>query len=192
MGRIWVILGTPWPASTAGPPASPLPTRTLQTLMTASNGSNGLLKIGDFARLAGTNLRTLRYYEEIGLLEPAARSQGGFRYYRQTDLNRLNMIRDLQELGLHLERIGELMDTRCDPETRDDFLARVRCALEEQDRLLIDKISILGEHRRRISHALEKVRECERCRHVPNTKNNHCEPCALTGQPLPATVSALF
>ena len=34
-----------------------------------------LLKIGDFARVAGTNLRTLRYYEELGLLTPAARSQ---------------------------------------------------------------------------------------------------------------------
>jgi len=158
--------------------------------MTAS--SNGLLKIGEFARLAGTNLRTLRYYEEIGLLPPAARSQGGFRYYRQTDLNRLNMIRDLQELGLHLERIGELMDTRGGGAKREEFLARVRAALEEQDRLLLEKIDALDEQRRRIALAIDKVHECERCRHVPTTKNNHCEPCALTGQPLPTTVSALF
>lgn len=153
---------------------------------------DGLLKIGDFARLAGTNLRTLRYYEEIGLLEPAARSQGGFRYYRQTDLNRLNMIRDLQELGLHLDRIRELMDTREGASARDVFLQRVRAALEEQDRLLIDKMGVLEEQRRRIAQALTKVHECEHCRHMPNAQNNHCEPCALTGQPLPATVSALF
>ena len=48
-----------------------------------------LVKIGDFARLAHTNLRTLRYYEEIGLLQPALRSDGGFRYFRQTDLNNI-------------------------------------------------------------------------------------------------------
>jgi hypothetical protein len=42
-----------------------------------------LLKIGAFAELAGTNLRTLCYYEEVGLLQPAARSSGGFRYYRE-------------------------------------------------------------------------------------------------------------
>ena len=68
-----------------------------------------LLKIGDFAKLANTNLRTLRYYEELGLIQPATRSQGGFRYYRHTDIHRVQMIRDLQELGLHLDRIRELM-----------------------------------------------------------------------------------
>ena len=46
-----------------------------------------LHKIGVFAKMAGTNLRTLRYYEEVGLLQPAARSNGGFRYYRDSDLN---------------------------------------------------------------------------------------------------------
>ena len=71
-----------------------------------------LLKIGEFAKFAQTNLRTLRYYEELGLLTPASRSQGGFRYYRRTDVNRLAMIRDLQSLGLQLERIRELMATR--------------------------------------------------------------------------------
>ena len=39
-----------------------------------------LLLIGEFAKLAGTNLRTLRYYEERGLFKPARRSRGGFRY----------------------------------------------------------------------------------------------------------------
>jgi DNA-binding transcriptional MerR regulator len=151
---------------------------------------NGLLKIGDFARLAGTNLRTLRYYEEIGLLAPAARSQGRFRYYRQTDLNRLYMIRDLQDVGLHLDRIRDLMQPGTDGETREQFLARVRGALRDQDQLLQQKIGALEELRRRIAQALDKVHECERCRHMPCDQNNHCEPCALTGQPLPATVSA--
>lgn len=151
-----------------------------------------LLKIGDFARLAGTNLRTLRYYEEIGLLAPAARSAGGFRYYRETDLNRLNMIRDLQDLGLHLDRIRELMTTRAEGRGRTEFLARVRNALTEQDRLLTEKIAALGEQRERIATALAKIHECECCSHTPGDENNHCEPCALTGKPLPATVSALF
>lgn len=153
---------------------------------------DGLLKIGDFARLAGTNLRTLRYYEEIGLLAPAARSQGGFRYYRDTDLNRLNMVRDLQELGLHLDRIRELMSTRAELGSRAGFLARVRAALAEQDRLLQEKTRALETQRTRIAQALAKIGECENCRHMPGDANNHCEPCMLTGEALPATVSALF
>ena len=153
---------------------------------------DGLLKIGDFARLAGTNLRTLRYYEEIGLLAPAARSQGGFRYYRDTDLNRLNMVRDLQELGLHLDRIRELMSTREQLGSRSAFLGRVRAALSEQDRLLAERSLALEAQRGRIAQALAKIGECENCRHMPGGENNHCEPCLLTGEALPATVSALF
>ncbi len=152
----------------------------------------GLLKIGDFAKVAGTNLRTLRYYEELGLLAPAQRSQGGFRYYRHTDLNRLNMIRDLQELGLHLDRIRELMSTRDSAEDRGVFLRRVREALDEQDRLLSERIAGLEEQRARIATAARKIADCQCCKLLPTSTNNFCEPCAITGEPLPAKVSALF
>jgi DNA-binding transcriptional MerR regulator len=151
-----------------------------------------ILKIGDFARLAGTNLRTLRYYEELGLLMPASRSQGGFRYYRRTDLNRLNMIRDLQELGLHLERITELMATRQVIANREEFMKRVQLALAEQDRLLAERVTALEAQRQKIAVALNKIHECQHCRHSPSHENNYCEPCALTGERLPVTVSALF
>lgn len=151
-----------------------------------------ILKIGDFARLAGTNLRTLRYYEELGLLMPASRSQGGFRYYRRTDLNRLNMIRDLQELGLHLERITELMATRQVIANREEFMKRVQLALAEQDRLLAERVTALEAQRQKIAVALNKIHDCEHCRHSPSHENNYCEPCALTGERLPVTVSALF
>jgi DNA-binding transcriptional MerR regulator len=151
-----------------------------------------LLKIGDFARLAGTNLRTLRYYEELGLLQPAQRSQGGFRYYRATDVHRLNMIHDLQALGLHLDRIRELMATRDGVEDRADFLARVRLALSEQDRLLQERVTALEQQRARLAAAVRKISECESCMHLPNAANNFCEPCSITGQPLPDKVSALF
>jgi DNA-binding transcriptional MerR regulator len=152
----------------------------------------GLLKIGDFAKIAGTNLRTLRYYEELGLLSPAQRSQGGFRYYRQTDLNRLNMIRDLQELGLHLDRIRDLMSTRDAAEDRVVFLRRVREALDEQDRLLRERIAGLEEQRSRIAAAASKISDCQCCKLLPTSSNNFCEPCAITGEPLPPKVSALF
>jgi DNA-binding transcriptional MerR regulator len=151
-----------------------------------------LIKIGDFAKLAGTNLRTLRYYEELGLLEPAQRSSGGFRFYRQTDVNRLNMIRDLQELGLHLDRIRELMPARCSTDAHAILLGRIRDALREQDRLLQERIATLEHHRARIAVAIAKVSDCERCRHEPNSSNNFCEPCSVTGEPLPPKVSALF
>jgi DNA-binding transcriptional MerR regulator len=151
-----------------------------------------LLKIGDFAKFAETNLRTLRYYEELGLLHPAARSPGGFRFYRRTDSNRLAMIRDLQSLGLQLDRIRELMATREAVEDRKSFFSRVRAALREQDRLLAERMESIELQRSHIRVAMTKVSACETCEHMPGVANNFCEPCNLTGAPLPGTVSALY
>jgi DNA-binding transcriptional MerR regulator len=158
----------------------------------ASRATSELMKIGDFARLADTNLRTLRYYEELGLIQPATRSQGGFRYYRRTDINRVNMIRDLQELGLQLERIRELMAARSQGEVRDIFFARVRRALEEQDHLLEQRMLTLAAQRKKVSQALHKIVECRHCTHSPEAHNNFCEPCGTTGESLPEHLSALF
>jgi len=151
-----------------------------------------LLKIGDFARAAETNLRTLRYYEELGLITPAQRSRGGFRYYRATDVNRVQMIRDLQDLGLHLDRIRELIAARAAGEARESFLERVRTTLEEQDRLLSERLRALEGQRSRVASALRKTAECRHCTHSPGHENNFCEPCATTGERLPDHLSALY
>lgn len=153
---------------------------------------NELLKIGDFARLAGTNLRTLRYYEELGLLEPSHRSDGGFRYYRRTDLNRLAAIRTLQDLGLHLDRIRDLLDRRGDRSDRVAFLERVRSALQEEDRLIEESLSHLEAQRAKVASALDKLSQCRPCPHTPTPNNNFCEPCINTGEALPEFLSALF
>jgi len=151
-----------------------------------------LLKIGDFARLAQTNLRTLRYYEELGLLCPSHRSQGGFRYYRRTDVNRVNMIRDLQELGLQLEKIRDLISMRAAGEPGSAFLGRVRLALTEQERMLSERKRSIEEQRQRIQAALGKLSECQGCSNSPCAENNHCEPCSTSGETLPDHLSALY
>jgi len=152
----------------------------------------GLVKIGDFARLAGTNLRTLRYYEEIGLLRPAARSPGGFRYYRREDLDRLAMVAHLQQLGLELARIHELMDTRAEGRPRAEFIARVRQALAAQAALIDERMTALASQRAGLETALTKLGECSTCSHVPAPGNNFCHPCQLDGKRLPLDLSALF
>ncbi len=150
------------------------------------------LRIGDFARLGDTNLRTLRYYEQLGLMSPAARSVGGFRYYRRVDLNRLRMIRDLQTLGLELGKIRELMDTRVEGADRGQITDRVEAALAERKLLIDDQITHLQEEKRRVAEALTKLAECRRCEHAPGVDNNFCEPCQKTGRELPGDLSALY
>ncbi|MCZ6597441.1 MAG: MerR family transcriptional regulator [Planctomycetota bacterium] len=150
------------------------------------------MRIGEFARLADTNLRTLRYYEELGLLVPHSRSKGGFRFYRESDLNRLNMIKGLADLGLHLDRIRELMDTRAVGLSRPEFLARVTRALEQQDQLLRERIAAIEDQRKLIQSAQEKLTECRPCEHTPQWANNFCEPCMCDGLRLPEHLSALY
>ncbi len=160
-----------------------------------------LLKIGDFAKLAGTNLRTLRYYEELDLLHPAKRSDGGFRYYRPTDVHRLRTILSLQNLGLSLEEIHAVIAVRAsggaaepseDPANRCSRLERVASALSAQDALLEDRIRDLRERQERLQVARAKLADCQTCDVVPSAENNYCEPCSRTGRALPEDLSALF
>jgi DNA-binding transcriptional MerR regulator len=69
------------------------------------------LRIGEVAELAGTTPRTIRYYEEIGLLPGSAdRAQGEHRYYTQRDVERMREILRLKELlGLSLEQLTRLV-----------------------------------------------------------------------------------
>ena len=151
-----------------------------------------LLKIGDFARLAGTNLRTLRYYEEIGLFQPASRSKGGFRFYRATDVHRLNMVHTLQNLGLSLEEIRDVMSTRQADEAHSAMIVRVRRALQTQQDLLDTRIEELRQQKARLQCAQAKLADCETCGFHPSPENNYCEPCPFDGRPLPEDLSALF
>lgn len=151
-----------------------------------------LLKIGDFARVAGTNLRTLRYYEEIGLLSPALRSEGGFRYYRTTDANRVALIRNLQDLGLQLEQIGELLKTRDEGLSRPEWIQRVERALDAQKARIEARIAELEAQRQQVAAARNKLVDCSACEHRPTAENNFCEPCQQTGTAIPGYLSALF
>jgi DNA-binding transcriptional MerR regulator len=69
-----------------------------------------LLQIGEVAGRVGLSLRTVRYYEEVGLVAPSARSEGGFRLYSEDDVERLALVKRMKPLGLTLEEMGRLAD----------------------------------------------------------------------------------
>src|SRR6185436_18125972 len=66
-------------------------------------------KVGELARQTGSSVRTLHYYEEIGLLVPAARTASGHRLYTAQEVMRLQQIKSLQHLGLALGEIRGLL-----------------------------------------------------------------------------------
>lgn len=68
------------------------------------------MRIGELATATGISVRTLRHYDQIGLLRPRARTGGGYRIYGEPEVRRLQQIRSLRALGLSLERIETLLD----------------------------------------------------------------------------------
>jgi DNA-binding transcriptional MerR regulator len=73
--------------------------------------------IGKLADLAATKIQTIRYYEEIGLILPFKRTQGGHRLYNAEDVSRLKFIRHARELGFGIEEIRDLLKLSDNPET---------------------------------------------------------------------------
>ncbi|MFQ5614468.1 MAG: heavy metal-responsive transcriptional regulator [Anaerolineae bacterium] len=70
------------------------------------------LRISDLARQAGVATSAVRYYEDIGLLPPAVRSENGYRVYTQVDVERLQFIQRAKALDFSLEEIGEILGLR--------------------------------------------------------------------------------
>jgi DNA-binding transcriptional MerR regulator len=70
------------------------------------------MQIGELAKKAGVNPKTIRYYEEIGLLPPAPRTDSGYRQYADRDAARLEFIRSAKALGVALEEIKEVLAFR--------------------------------------------------------------------------------
>ena len=68
------------------------------------------LKIGELAKRAEVNPKTIRFYEQIGLLPKAPRTDSGYRLYAPSIADRIQFIKKAQHLGLHLEEIGEILD----------------------------------------------------------------------------------
>lgn len=66
-------------------------------------------QIGEVAERVGLSLRTVRYYEEVGLVTPSDRTAGGFRLYTDDDVERLELVKHLKPLGFSLDTMSELL-----------------------------------------------------------------------------------
>jgi effector-binding domain-containing protein len=100
-----------------------------------------MFKIGDFSRLCFVTVKTLRYYDEIGLLKPVKVDRfTGYRYYSANQLPQLHYIIALKDMGLSLEEIATLVNNSLSPsQMRDIFIlkqAELRQRLNEEQKRL--------------------------------------------------------
>lgn len=77
--------------------------------MPTDSAPNMIMQIGELAEKSRMSLRTIRHYDEVGLLKPSGRSEGGFRLYTPDDLDRLLVIRQIKALGFSLEDMAEIL-----------------------------------------------------------------------------------
>lgn len=151
-----------------------------------------LLRIQEVAAALGLTTRTIRYYEEIGLLTPAARSEGDYRLYDADDLERLRFIKDLRdEAGFSLAEIGQLLEDevarsrnrlryRSSTDTAerraiiDDALARIDRQVSSLQAKSERLAAMIADAETRRQHLLEHVNELETgtapAHHAPETK----------------------
>ncbi len=103
-------------------------------------------KIGELARRTGLTVRTLHHYDEIGLLSPAQRSDGGHRVYDEPDVQRLYRIVSLRSLGFPLDAIAQALDSQTFDarEAVDDHLRRLEAQLAQEQQML-DKLRMLRQ-----------------------------------------------
>lgn len=96
-----------------------------------------MFSIGDLSRLAGVKVPTIRYYEQVGLLDVPERSQGNQRRYAAEGLRRLSFIRHARELGFPIADIRELLELSRHPQQpcRDAHGIAARRLLAVRERL---------------------------------------------------------
>jgi len=122
------------------------------------NGLNSF-KIGDLANLLGMSTRTIRYYEEIGLLTSIERIEGGKRVYTENDLQRLKFIKRLKHLGLTLSEMHELEDLYQFHRTNSRVLPRLLELLDNHVQKIDERMSNLIKLKADILIYQEKIRQ---------------------------------
>jgi DNA-binding transcriptional MerR regulator len=137
------------------------------------------------ARRSGSTLRTVRFYEEAGLLKPQERTEGGHRLFTDCELKKLNLISDLRAAGFSLDEIKDLLTVK---EQSPTGAHAASCLMEKLD----DRLATIGERidalqrvRTVLSNTKEMVAGCAACDHSPlfPTRCGECEVMSEAGEP---------
>ena len=128
-----------------------------------------MLTIGQLARAAGATTKTIRYYEEVGVLPRAPRNGSGYRQYSPADIDRLVFVRRARALGVSLADlkalVGELGAERCAV-----IRPRLRALVAEQLRLVQQRIGDL----RSLEHELVEIHQRLIATDSPPRRANGC------------------
>jgi DNA-binding transcriptional MerR regulator len=112
--------------------------------------SEEYISIGNLAKTIGLTTRTLRYYEEMGIMTPPRRLEGAVRVYAPEDVRKLKFILRLKELGLSIREMQELDAAYAEAKETDKIIPRLIEMLDKHINNLDEKMSKLASLRKEI------------------------------------------
>ena len=149
------------------------------------------LTTGDMARHSQSTLRTVRFYEQEGLIEPARRTHCGNRLFSRQQLMKLQLALDLREAGLSLQDIKGLFSLKSDCDCPEEASTRMSDALTQQIEAMQQKIAKLRRLREELAAMISVITECQSCEE--RTFPLACNNCDVVGNPdLPRALRVLW
>ena len=136
-----------------------------------------LLTTGEMASGSESTLRTVRFYEDVGLIRPVSRTPGGHRKFDPRELERLRAILGFREAGLTVDEIRNLMELKSRCESPEQAVAGLGNALGERAKALERKINLLKRVHRELGETLQFIEHCRGCTHGPFPEC--CDRCDL-------------
>jgi DNA-binding transcriptional MerR regulator len=133
------------------------------------------------ARLSGTTLRTVRFYETEGLVAPSAREGTSHRRFAPAELRKLQCITGLREAGLSLQDIKTLIGIKGRCPSAENAAATLMTALAERVAEMQQRISVLEKVRADLCATVETLRSCHECS-TPSFPSE-CGTCSHMDQP---------
>ncbi|MBI1795874.1 MAG: MerR family transcriptional regulator [Candidatus Eisenbacteria bacterium] len=154
--------------------------------MSSAVETSQLLRVGDLARLTGKTVRAIHLYEELGLLQPATRSSGGFRLYGASAVERVRWIDLLHGAGFSLHEMSELLRSWWSADLGPEAMERLRALFEKklaETRAALDRFRRLeGE----LEQGLAYLETCRACA-TPEAPVKACARCGqdhgMAGEP---------
>ncbi|MGY4524317.1 Cu(I)-responsive transcriptional regulator [Pseudomonas sp. UBA4617] len=134
------------------------------------------MNIGQAARRSGLSTKMIRYYESIGLLKPATRSDSGYRLYQAEDLHSLAFIKRSRDLGFSLEEVGKLLTLWQDRQRASaDVKALALQHIDELNRRIEELVSLRDTLGELVSHCHGDDRpDCPILRDLANGAAGSC------------------
>ena len=135
-----------------------------------------VLKIGEMAEELDTTARTIRLYEELGLINPD-RTEGGTRLYARKDVKRMATALQLSRIGIGLESIQRLAKTREDYASGQSACTAMKPLLDELRGRIVGLMNDLETLELDLELADMLIRQCNQCTNRPNRKD--CPDCPV-------------